>query len=540
MAKLTKKLHYRRSATEYTIDLHDATANVGSNYITLKVDGSPAYAQLAAVGTPGNSHLRVRKSGNVYAVNATAQDPTMISSGGSVANAGTVVGTAPAVVYAKSFYADQWYSRVGFQVSPASALVTRFNVLITNHITCDEVHHFRIYYGTTSNPTSSAGTFTGTSGQTADLPVGTYYFKVSAEDSSNKTLYTSNVYGPVSTTYTTVAQVVSHYRLDSAPSGGTRTGVLETLTEGFFTFEAGTLYTTTQNVPVPAGVYYAYIAGVAGGGGGGGGARRRVRMGGGGGGAGQSLNFTKYAVTPGATIGITIGGGGAGGANWNEEPANHGNAGSAGGNTVITVSGNTITLAGGGGGVGAWSGYNDDGPSYANGGSGYPAGSAGNKWGGRGIGYDSYFGIYTRNYSYGAYGRGGRAGLGSKDTYPVYGGTVPYCITDGADYPGYGAHGQAGNAGAVMIIWQPSGVGQIGGSWVNSSNANKYYYVGAHSHLHPISGRSEVAETALTCGDACACNCNYCTCNCNYCPCDCNYCACNCNYSPCSCSSGSN
>jgi hypothetical protein len=61
MAKIVKKFHYRKGGAAYDINLYNSTVDVGSKYITLKVDGAPAYAQLGPVGSTSASDMRTLK-----------------------------------------------------------------------------------------------------------------------------------------------------------------------------------------------------------------------------------------------------------------------------------------------------------------------------------------------------------------------------------------------------------------------------------------------------------------------------------------------
>lgn len=207
---------------------------------------------------------------------------------------------------------------------------------------------------------------------------------------------------------------------------------------------------------VPEGVTQIWVSGVApgGGGGGGGGATNQVGTGAGGcgGGAGQSVLCQSYAVTPGATLTITIGNQGTAGAAGTA--TTNGGQGGNGGNLSV---GSLITLAGGGGG--------DAGARFAGAGtvpaggissSGYPSGSSGSDGatgfnggvGSGGSGGSSPFGggggsgragtSGTPGKTAGGYGAGGGGGGGGY-------GTASAGATGGA--------GAAGSPGFLLIQW---------------------------------------------------------------------------------------
>lgn len=68
MALHAKKLYYRRGEATYSIDLYTTTAEVGSEYITLRDGSTTVYAALGDVVDAAASHLRVQKSDVTYAV----------------------------------------------------------------------------------------------------------------------------------------------------------------------------------------------------------------------------------------------------------------------------------------------------------------------------------------------------------------------------------------------------------------------------------------------------------------------------------------
>lgn len=72
MAKLTRKLKYRRAGVTYSIDLFNTVAELGSSdYMAVKIDDGKAYAPLGPTGHLVASHLRVKKGGSTYAVLTT-------------------------------------------------------------------------------------------------------------------------------------------------------------------------------------------------------------------------------------------------------------------------------------------------------------------------------------------------------------------------------------------------------------------------------------------------------------------------------------
>lgn len=183
----------------------------------------------------------------------------------------------------------------------------------------------------------------------------------------------------------------------------------------------------TTSWTVPTGVTSVSVLVVAGGGGGGGGAF------GGGGGGGGFVNKTNYAVTPGASITVTVGAGGAGG-------SGAGVRGSNGGNSVF----GTITSIGGGGGG-----------SYNTANSGLAGGSGG---GGS---------LYTP-----ATGGAGTAGQGHSG---APGGTYQ---GQSSSFGGGGGGGGAGAAGHEDIITSPGGGGDGGVGAVSIITGSAVTYAG--------------------------------------------------------------
>jgi hypothetical protein len=68
MAEIAKKLHFRKSGANYSISLYNSSGDVGTDYITLRVDGSTVYAKLGETTHMEATDLRIRKSGTTYAV----------------------------------------------------------------------------------------------------------------------------------------------------------------------------------------------------------------------------------------------------------------------------------------------------------------------------------------------------------------------------------------------------------------------------------------------------------------------------------------
>lgn len=71
MALHTKKLYYRRGGTTYSVDLYTTTAEVGSEYLTLRDGSIDVYAKIDAVGSTNESFLRVHKSGIIKSLIST-------------------------------------------------------------------------------------------------------------------------------------------------------------------------------------------------------------------------------------------------------------------------------------------------------------------------------------------------------------------------------------------------------------------------------------------------------------------------------------
>lgn len=126
-------------------------------------------------------------------------------------------------------------------------------------------------------------------------------------------------------------------------AGGTGGAITQVGNDRVHTFTSG------GNFVVPAGVSAVQVLAVAGGGGGGTGRYAGDTLGrpGGGGGAGGRILNTAFAVTPGATIPVTVGIGGAGATDL-ADTDNGGTGGVNGGDSVFS----TLTAIGGGGGGG--------------------------------------------------------------------------------------------------------------------------------------------------------------------------------------------
>ncbi len=214
-------------------------------------------------------------------------------------------------------------------------------------------------------------------------------------------------------------------------------------------------FTSSGNFTVPQGVTTIIVSACAGGGGGGGGGgtvgtTSGVGGGGGGGaGCGQSALKQVYAVTPGQTIPITVGGGGNGGAAGGSGGGN-GQQGTAGGNTVV---GTLLTLTGGSGGIGALGVTNAAAPAGTGGGAG---GSGGQGYPTGGAGLDG-------NYA-------GNGGTGSSTPFGGGGGSGRAATTGGVNGSnvlgtGYGAGG-GGGGGAYGSAANAGGPGGSGGGGV--------------------------------------------------------------------------
>ena len=68
MAELAKKLHFLKNGTEQTAKIYTTTNEVGTNYISVKVDGTTGYVPINDI-SHGNSTIgRVTKGGSTYAI----------------------------------------------------------------------------------------------------------------------------------------------------------------------------------------------------------------------------------------------------------------------------------------------------------------------------------------------------------------------------------------------------------------------------------------------------------------------------------------
>ena len=68
MAELTKNLHFLKNGIEQTAKIYTTASEAGSNYITVKVDGTTGYVPINDI-SHGNATIgRVTKSGSIYAI----------------------------------------------------------------------------------------------------------------------------------------------------------------------------------------------------------------------------------------------------------------------------------------------------------------------------------------------------------------------------------------------------------------------------------------------------------------------------------------
>ena len=68
MAELSKKLHFLKNGTEQTATIYTTTSEAGSNYITVKVDGTTGYVPIGDIGNINATMGMVNKSGNTYTI----------------------------------------------------------------------------------------------------------------------------------------------------------------------------------------------------------------------------------------------------------------------------------------------------------------------------------------------------------------------------------------------------------------------------------------------------------------------------------------
>lgn len=225
-------------------------------------------------------------------------------------------------------------------------------------------------------------------------------------------------------------------------------------------------YTSNGDFYVPAGVYGINVISMVGGGGGGG-AGTNYRYGGAGGSGGSGGWYQNYHinVNPGDHVQIYVGGGGMGFKLDGSYPANTGDGsvicGQSGGNTFITINGNTVlTATGGGGGYVArdFSPVGDD-DATRRGNGGYAGGPNG-VGGGQGqqgtsskSGHNTFAGPNGANSPWGTGGSGGIATSNNGDPningqpasgYGAGGGGGGSCGRTGYFYRWYGGNGSPG------------------------------------------------------------------------------------------------
>ena len=68
MAELTKTLHFLKNGTEQTAKIYTTASEAGSNYITVKVDGTTGYVPIGDIGNINATMGMVNKSGNTYTI----------------------------------------------------------------------------------------------------------------------------------------------------------------------------------------------------------------------------------------------------------------------------------------------------------------------------------------------------------------------------------------------------------------------------------------------------------------------------------------
>lgn len=116
MAELAKKLHFLKDGTEQTAKAYSTTGEVGSSYITNKIDGVTCYIPIGSTDDSRATKGRVIKGGTTYAILATGKPPyTEILEHPSSANGG---GAGDGI--------NSLYSRTGTFVVPEG--VTRVRV----------------------------------------------------------------------------------------------------------------------------------------------------------------------------------------------------------------------------------------------------------------------------------------------------------------------------------------------------------------------------------------------------------------------------
>lgn len=68
MAELAKKLHFLKNGIEQTAKIYTTTNEAGSNYISVKVDGTTGYVPINDI-SHGNATIgRVTKGDSIYAI----------------------------------------------------------------------------------------------------------------------------------------------------------------------------------------------------------------------------------------------------------------------------------------------------------------------------------------------------------------------------------------------------------------------------------------------------------------------------------------
>jgi hypothetical protein len=218
------------------------------------------------------------------------------------------------------------------------------------------------------------------------------------------------------------------------------------------------LFTESGDFVVPDGVKRILITAIGGGGGGGGagsvythnvadtnGYYINRSATGGGGGSGYFIKDKAKAVTPGATIPITINAGGVGGNGATATAQANGSAGGVGGSVIV---GDLLSLNGGSGGGGATYAERtsgNDGTTGTAGAAGVGAVNGSNGVSGRLKAYETLNNVEGGNGGVvpdvfgGAYGRGGQGGDST--------------ITEVARQWYAGKNGDVGGTGAVLICW---------------------------------------------------------------------------------------
>jgi hypothetical protein len=236
MGKISKKLHFKRNGTTYDINLYNSKNDVGPLYITLKIDGAQAYAQIGAPGTESATAVIVNKGGTVYAVKNKAEDLSLLSSG-TISNTGSV-GNA-VVLGPTSYYGTGQNAIITWKTTPTwtaqtnSDILTRFVITINPSITLSDTHHYRLKYVNSISVDVSEtdfidlGTISAASRVfTVDVPADKqYFFRVYAEDASNNVLYSSPVYQGIKTAWpdsTTAGITYAIYTCQSDGSSATQ------------------------------------------------------------------------------------------------------------------------------------------------------------------------------------------------------------------------------------------------------------------------------------------------------------------------------